>query len=94
MAVGEEHRLPLSSLAMAGYRWSGSVKGPDPGAVELELRRDAPSPGVRAGESAPESAVLRGVRPGLAVVHLEQRRPWERDKPPADLIELRVVVGA
>ena len=77
---------------MAGYRWSGSVQGPDPGAVKLELRRDEPSPAARAGESALESAVLRGVRPGRAVVRLEHRRPWERDQPPADVIELQVDV--
>ncbi len=78
---------------MAGYRWSGAVQGPDPGAVDLELRRDEPSPAAQAGESAPESAVLRGVRPGRAVVRLEQRRPWERDQPAADVIELQVEVG-
>ena len=78
---------------MAGYRWSGSVQGPDPGAVELELRRDEPSPAPRAGESAPESAVLQGVMPGRAVIRLEQRRPWERDQPPADVIELQVEVS-
>ena len=93
MMVGEERTLSLSSLAMAGYRWSGSVQGTDPGAVDLELRRDEPSPAARAGESAPEFAVLRGVRSGRAVVRLEQRRPWETDQPPADVIELRVEVG-
>jgi hypothetical protein len=78
---------------MAGYRWSGSVQGDDPRAVQLELRRDEPSSAARAGESAPESAVLRGVRPGEAVVRLEQRRPWEGDHPPADVIELHVRVS-
>ena len=91
--VGEERTLALSSLAMAGYRWSGSVQGADPGAVDLELRRDEPPSTARAGESAPESAVLRGVRPGRAVVRLEQRRPWETDQPPAGLIELHVEVA-
>ena len=91
--VGEQRTLALSSLAMAGYRWSGSVQGADPGAVDLELRRDEPSSAARAGESAPESAVLRGVRPGRAVVRLEQRRPWETDQPPADVIELQVDVA-
>ena len=93
LLVGEERTLPLSSLAMAGYRWSGSVQGPDPGAVALELRRCESSPAPRAGESAAESALLRGVRPGRAVVRLEQRRPWEHDQPPADTIELLVEVA-
>ena len=93
MTVGEERTLRLASLAMAGYRWSGSVQGPDPGVVQLEFRRDEPSPAPKAGESAPESAVLRGVRPGRAMVRLEQRRPWEHEQPPADVIELQVAVG-
>lgn len=78
---------------MAGYRWSGSVQGPDPGAVELEVRRGEAAPGARVGASAPEEAVLRGVQSGRAVVRLEQRRPWERDQPPAKMIELEVTVG-
>jgi hypothetical protein len=78
---------------MAGYRWSGSVEGPDPGAVELELRRGETSPGAKPGASAPEEAVLRGIRSGRAVVRLEQRRPWERDQPAADVLELKVDVG-
>jgi predicted secreted protein len=93
LAVGEERIVPLSSLAMAGYRWSGSVEGPDPVAVGLELRRGEISPAARVGASTPEEAVLRGVRPGRAVVRLEQRRPWEADRPPAEVVELHVEVS-
>lgn len=93
LAVGEEHAVPLSSLAMAGYRWSGTVEGPEPAAVTVELRRGEASPALRAGASVPEEAVLRGIRPGRAVVRLEQRRPWERDQPPAGMLELHVEVG-
>lgn len=92
LAIGEKRSIPLSSLAMAGYRWSGSLEGPDPGAVELELARGELSPGTRPGVSVPEEAVLRGVRPGRAVVHLEQRRAWEHDQPPAQVVELEVEV--
>jgi predicted secreted protein len=93
LGIGEERTVPLSSLAMAGYRWSGSVEGPDPQAVELELRRGEVSPAAKTGASAPEEAVLRGLRAGRAVVRLEQRRPWERDQPPAGTVELQVEVG-
>lgn len=93
LVVGEQRTFPLSSLAMAGYQWSGSVGGDDPGAVTVELRRVTPGPSARPGLSAPEEAVVRGVRPGSAVVRLEQRRSWERDRPPAQLFELEVQVG-
>jgi predicted secreted protein len=93
LAVGEERTFPLTSLATAGYRWSGSVEGQDPQAVELEVRRGEASPAARVGPSAPEAALLRGVRPGRAIVRLEQRRPWETDRPPAQVVELQVEVG-
>ena len=92
LAVGGERRLPLPSLAMAGYRWSGSVSGEDTGAVALHLRRGEFQPGSKPGLSAPEEAVLRGIRPGRAVVRLEQRRPWESEQPPAQLLEVKVEV--
>lgn len=93
LAVGEQHTFPLSSLAMAGYQWFGSVGGDDPGAVTVELRRAAGPPSTKPGLSVSEEAVVRGIRPGRAVVRLEQRRSWERDRPPAQRFELQVQVG-
>jgi predicted secreted protein len=92
LAVGGERRLPLPSLAMAGYRWSVSVSGEDTGAVTLQLRRGELRPGSKPGLSAPEEAVVRGIRPGRALVRLEQRRPWESEQPPAQLLEVKVEV--
>ena len=46
----------------------------------------------RVGLSAPEEAVLGGIRPGRALVRLQQRRPWERDQPAAQMVELQVEV--
>jgi predicted secreted protein len=92
LAMGEESVVGLRSLAMAGYRWSASVGGDDPEAVAVELRRGELPAGSRPGASAPEEAVVHGVRPGHALVRLEQRRPWEPDNPPAQEIELRVEV--
>ena len=92
LAIGEERTLSLSSLATAGYQWSGSVGGADPGAVALELRRGEPPPSGKAGATAPETAVLRGIRPGHVHVRLEQRRPWEADQPAAQVLELEVEV--
>jgi predicted secreted protein len=92
LRVGEEHRIALRGLATAGYRWSGAIDGPDPGAVALELHRGELETAVKPGVSTPEEAVVRGVHAGKAIVHLAHRRPWETDAPPAQLIELRVEV--
>jgi predicted secreted protein len=94
LAVGEEYTIALRGLAMAGYQWSGSVTGASPGAVTLELRRGELQAGSKAGLSVPEAAVLRAIRPGHALVRLQQRRSWERDNPPAQLLELHVDVRA
>jgi predicted secreted protein len=92
LVVGEERPLALRSLATAGYRWFASMSGPDPGAVEVELRRGQLPAGAKPGQSVAERAVLRGVRSGAAVVRLAQRRSWEADRPAAQEIELHVTV--
>ena len=94
LSIGEVRALALRGLAMAGYQWFGSVTGEDPECVTLTLRRGEIQGGSKPGASVPEEAMLRGVRPGRALVRLEQRRPWELDKAPAQLLELGVEVRA
>ena len=79
---------------MAGYQWHGAVGGPDPEAVRLELQRGELPAGSKPGVSAPEEAILRGIRPGRAIVRLQQRRSWEREAPPTEVVELEVEVRA
>ena len=93
LSVGEQRVVPLRALSTAGYRWSGSVSGPEPTAIALEVRRGEIAPGGPPGPSAPEEAVVRGLRPGRAVVRLEQRRPWEETQAPAETLELQVEVA-
>jgi predicted secreted protein len=92
LAVGEERVLALPGLATAGYQWSASVSGSDPGVVEVQLRRGNLPARTRPGQSVPEQAVFRGVRSGAAVVRLQQRRSWELDRPAAEEVELHVTV--
>ena len=94
LAAGEEHVVSLASLAMAGYRWSAAVSGADPAVVAVALRRGELAAGSKPGVSAPEQAVLRGLRAGQAHVRLEQRRPWEHDQPAAQVLEFDVTVRA
>ena len=93
LAVGESRTFPLASLAMAGYRWSGSVGGDDPGAVAFEVRRAALPPSIKPGLAVPEEAVVSAIRPGRAVACLEQRRSWEDQGAPALRVEVQVEVG-
>jgi hypothetical protein len=92
LSVGERRVVPLQSLATAGYRWRARVEGDDPGSVEVELRLAALEPTAPLGRSRPEEAVVAAVRPGRAIVRLEQRRPWEAGAPPHATIDLEVDV--
>jgi predicted secreted protein len=93
LAVGEQRVIPLRALSTAGYRWSGAVSAADPPAIALEVRRGNPPPGAPPGQSAPEEAVVRGIRQGKALVRLEQRRPWEHTLAPAQVLEIKVEVA-
>lgn len=96
LSSGEVRTLALRSLAMAGYQWFGALTGDDPECVSLTLRRGEIKSASKPGVSVPEEALLRGVRPGRAVVRLEQRRPWEveENEPPAQFHEIGVEVRA
>lgn len=92
LAVGEQRAVALRALATAGYQWSQSVSGPDPTAIAVEIHRGELPPGTPPGRSASEEAIVHGLHPGQAFVRLEQRRPWERDQPPARTLDLHVEV--
>ena len=93
LAVGERRTVPLRALATAGYSWSVSVDGPDPGAIAVDVQRGEVPAGAPPGRSAPEAAVVRGLAPGSAFVRLEQRRPWESAGKPVATVELHVHVS-
>ena len=92
LGVGEAHRVRLPGLGTAGYRWMPAVEG-DAGVTEVSDARDAELANRRNGTSADELFDIRAVRPGVARVRFEQRRPFEPDDvPPADeqVVEVRV----
>jgi predicted secreted protein len=90
---GEQRSVPLKGSATAGYQWFASVGGPDPDAIAVEIRRGDLPPGSPPGRSVPEEALISGLEPGRALARLEQRRPWEKDALPAELIEVDARVG-
>jgi predicted secreted protein len=83
LRVGEEHELRLTGLATAGYQWSCDEEGTrDALAVsKLPGARDRPDPSD-VGTSADEVFRITALRPGAATLRFEQRRRWEKDRPP------------
>ncbi|MGZ6587765.1 MAG: protease inhibitor I42 family protein [Solirubrobacteraceae bacterium] len=92
LGVGEAHRVRLPGLGTAGYRWMPVVEG-DEGVAEVTDAGVGELANRRIGTSADELFDIRAVRPGVARVRFEQRRPFEPDDvAPADeqVVEVRV----
>jgi predicted secreted protein len=95
--TGETYSLVLKGLGSAGYAWTFDVTG-DKEAVAVSFAAPAsasesgPTNQPPAGGSVNHELLLKGVAPGSAVVRAVLRRPWEKDKPPAEERILQVTV--
>jgi predicted secreted protein len=91
---GEEHAITLAGLSTAGYRWFLEIEG-DREAVEVAQRWGVSADQAESvGASADEIFTVVGRRPGVARLRFEQRRRWERDVPPTQVLEVTVEVQA
>lgn len=93
LRVGEEYSVRLAGLGTAGYRWEPLLEG-DPGvALVHPAGEDTSEDNEAVGASADEVFTVHANRPGATRIRFVQRRPWERDVPPANehTIQLRVI---
>jgi Chagasin family peptidase inhibitor I42 len=89
---GAEHTVRLPGMGAVGYDWLVTVEG-DEDAVEVVKTTAAHAERLLPGTSADRIVTVRAVRPGKAVVRLEQRRPPLPEEPPLDTYVLDVTVG-
>lgn len=93
LQVGDQRDIALTSHSTAGYSWDLQVTGPS-SVVTLELRRE-PLPDtlpLKVGQSAPEFLHINALAPGVVTVLLDQRRRWERDRPPIQSLQIKLTV--
>ena len=88
--TGETYSLVLKGLGSAGYAWTFDVTG-DKEAVAVSFAAPA-SADHPIGGSVNHELLIKGVAPGSAVVRAVLRRPWEKNKPPAEERVLQVTV--
>jgi len=92
LRVGETETIRLPGRSAVGYAWTAVVSAAEAAVVDVT---EAPAVG---GDTAPPGAsrehafVLSARRPGKAIVHFEQRRPWEEDAEPLEARDVEVVV--
>ncbi len=94
LAPGDTVSHELASLGTSGYRWEHRLTG-DPDVVEVRWTHGRPPESTEplpVGVSLPEVCTIRAMRPGRTELHLEQRRPWERDKPALATVTVEVIV--
>lgn len=90
---GASHLIRLPALGSAGYTWTWELEG-DTGAVEVAQGRPPAEEleGRPPGTSADALFLVKAVRRGRVLLHLEHRRPWEEGQPPLErrTYEIRV----
>jgi predicted secreted protein len=91
--VGAEQTIRLPSLSGAGYEWSVEIAHGDRESVAVE-EIDPDAHAGPPGESPDHVFKLSPLRPGEAVLHFEQRRPWENGATPHDTRTFEIVVEA
>lgn len=83
--VNRRIEISLKGNPTTGYRWS--VAGLSSNTVEqvgdVDYHRDEAGKHL-VGSGGVFVATIKAVSPGKTIVHLEYRRPWERDVPPAE----------
>jgi predicted secreted protein len=98
LKVGERWSVRLPGLGSAGYQWTWELQqGVGVVAVSLApapLPATQPAGGEPPGTSSVDEVVeVRALRPGEAVLHFVQRRPWQADQAPyrQHVVEVAVV---
>ncbi len=84
--------IELPGLGTVGYLWSFDVAEDREGTVDVRELDPRVGPVRPPGESASHVFALSARRPGRALVHFEQRRPWEQEAAPHEVRDYEVVV--
>lgn len=94
VAVGGRFAVELVGIPTAGYLW-GVARKPsflsDPDTTGGDTTKAQSQPGF-AGGNHWEVFVFTATGPGEGALRLEQRRPWEKDQPPAKTFDVTVRV--
>jgi inhibitor of cysteine peptidase len=89
LAVGAVVELSLAENPTTGFRWDFVVK-PEP-ACTIVKNTFEPATGSP-GKGGIHRWQFKAARPGVAVIDLEYRRPWEKETPASRTFKLTISV--
>ena len=83
LQVHDTFQLQLPEARMGGYRWQLLTNG-EPILKSAEVKTQASS--SVPGQSNIRTWQFSVEQPGSVQIHLQHRRPWERDKPAGEFV--------
>jgi len=94
LSIGKTHTLLLENKASTGYSWV--VDHNDAKITSVEFKTELTAQKIKQqpiGGSAPIQVKIKGLAKGTSLIILHRKRVWEKDKLPAAVIKLHVIVG-
>ncbi len=80
--AGRRFSIRLASNPTTGYSWKLAAP-PNPAIVRCLTNTFLPPATTLCGAGGHEAWTFQAAAPGNAAIHLEYRRPWETNQPPA-----------
>ncbi|MBK7098923.1 MAG: protease inhibitor I42 family protein [Sphingobacteriales bacterium] len=94
LSIGKTHNLLLENKAGTGYSWV--VEHNDEKITSVEFKTELTAQKIKqqpVGGSTPILVLIKGLAKGTSLIILHRKRIWEKDKSPAAVIKLHVIVG-
>lgn len=97
LSVGEHWQQRLPGRGTAGYQWFYELKGARD-VVEISITPLAPPMRPATGGEPPDAGSyeecldIHALRPGTTILHLSQKRSWEKGKAPIRHYQIKITI--
>ena len=90
LAPDEVYTLEVSSLGSAGYSWISTENNEEITHIDFTTINNKDNKAI--GGAVKMMITIKALKKGSSKIKLVQKRSWEKDVPPIDSLELKVVV--
>ena len=93
LQVSEAETIRLPGRGTVGYEWTAEIEGAEDVVEVSEVSPEVPAAPAPPGESLDQVFRVTARHPGRAVIHFEQRRPWEPEAAPLESYDVEVTIA-
>ena len=90
LAPGEVYTVEVASLGSAGYSWLTTKNNEEVAHISFTTIENKGNKTI--GGSVKMRIAIKALKKGTSEIKLEHKRSWEKEVPPIDSLELKVVV--